>query len=200
MNVRGLAGAAVLLTLACGSTADQPGGGAAATEGPIDVAGSMGTLVTGFRLAVDGDVDDTVVQHLSLTDGSGTVRGELGDLGAVAYRRSHLSDYDVFSIIAPTVDRWHVLYAYCSDGQLLWLWHLDTSGLAARRLAASGSCISSNGPGTVSAKLMASTLSLPPLHHGVQLDARGYAVGPDGPRRTTATASPYCPITSARCR
>lgn len=139
----------------------------------IRIPQTDGDLALPFGLDVDA-VGSSRIGEILIEDAAGDVTIDGERVLAVVHERQPWPGFDwtLFQTLAVLEDRLYVLWLYCADGSIDWVWFEGTDGTSLDYEAASGSCVET-APVTARASLPALDMEIPALVDGFALD------GPD---------------------
>jgi len=168
-NGPGGTGGATSASSSSSSSTNGDGGGGGVPAGPIDVGEASGSLTVPFTFSSQG-AGVSFVGSVSVDNLTGTI--ELGGqtLPLLVYERQPFEDYFLYQALAVAGDRLYVVWLYCLGGELLGVYYEGTDGTVLTTEAATGACVESDTPSTVSVQLPGLFMQFPSLLHGYTFD------------------------------
>lgn len=181
----GVGGAQAASTAA--GTGGGTGGAAGSRDDAIVVAATDGEIALPFTISVTGAGTDRV-GAVSIAGAVGTM--ELGGavLPVAIYEQQPFFDYTLYQALAVAPDNWWLLWLYCQNGELTYVYSEATHGPPIDYEVASGRCVESPMPSTAHITFPAVEMPLPPLFPGYAID--GPSIQYDGTAPGTVTLGP----------
>ena len=131
-----------------------------------------------FGLTLDGS-GAGIVGAVSVTDNVGVIAVEGTSLAVAFYEQQPWPEfgYTLYQGIAVGATRWDVVWAYCDDGGLAYVWHEGVNGPPLDYLAASGTCVDSGVQTSTSVAFPALLIATPPPVSGFTIDGADVVLG-----------------------
>jgi hypothetical protein len=146
------------------------------------VGAADGELALGFDVAVHAS-GGNFVESVNIGGAVGQVQIAGALLPAVVYERVPWPEIgaNLYQAIAVSNDHWWVLWFYCKAGTLVGTYYESTNGGGAQQTSGlGGTCTESTDTTRVHVQLPASTVGLPTLVGGYQVDGPDLSIGCDG--------------------
>jgi hypothetical protein len=150
----------------------------------VSVPATDGELALPFTVGAQG-AGSVRTGEVAITEGAGTLVLEGETLPAIVYEQQPFFDYVLYQTLAVAPDRWWIVWLYCRNGELVWVYSEATDGTPIDYEAATGTCDELAAASSAHAVLPASTLDPLPLLGGYAVD--GPQIHLDGTAPGTVT-------------
>lgn len=136
-------------------------GGSGGSAEPRIVAGATdGQLALPFTFGATGQ-GTSDIGAVSLDDGAGTVQVKGHDVASLAYQRQPFGQWTLYQVLGVETDRLWVLWLYCNQGSLQFVYLEGTDGTPMHYEQAMGTCAEPAGSSAAHAVFPAVDMPLP---------------------------------------
>lgn len=172
--------------------AGDAGTDAGVPDDRIVVRATEGTLSLPFTLTVDGSGTERIGDVL-LDEGVGDVGIDGTPIAAAVHERQPWPGFDwiLFQTLVVREDAIFVLWLYCRDGALEWIYYEGTDGTPMTVEAASGTCVDTPDPVDAAVSFPAVDMPFPPLVGGFTIEGADVSLASAAPGEVRLGATAF---------